>query len=252
MRQGTKKRRLSILVLLAAAASLGLSACGGGDASIPAEKAFALSASALSGSDRYGFNGEVSVVGPGGMIADKSRFSGEVTGHGNLNLKWSGGQKLGSGSMAKPVSYQPLQLLEAIGNRSAKVAYAGPPDPAGNVLLRISLSEEAARRRIADALRTDLAKIRSDTEKRKLTAAERTRAERMLSQASRQMESALATLKVNTVCLWKTDPKTWFPRQMTERTELSYQWQGQARREERISVTNFLRSDRNGTMVTDS
>ena len=57
--------------------------------SLPADEAFALSASALSGTENYSFDGDVTVVDPGGWVSDKAKFQGEVSSHGNLKLQWS-------------------------------------------------------------------------------------------------------------------------------------------------------------------
>jgi hypothetical protein len=238
--------RSAAFLLLAAAITL--PACQANPDRLSAEKAFAMSASALSGSDHYGFDGEVSIYDPSGVLAETSRFQGEVTGHGNLNLKWSGGNEIRTRAAGSPGSYHPLQLLEAIGNHKAKVTYDRPPDADGTVRLRVTLDDAAARSRMAASLRAQLGQLKQNLQSRNLAPEERLQAKEILSRADRQMETALSTLRVRTVCLWETDNRTWFPRQMKEQSELTYTWLGKPGKEKRVSVTNFLPAGRNGTM----
>ncbi|MBW5444702.1 hypothetical protein GE107_01295 [Cohnella sp. CFH 77786] len=216
---------------------------------VSAEKAFALSASALSGRDRYAFAGEVSIIDPSGAVADNSRYEGEVTGHGNLDLQWTGGQLLRArGATVRPTSFHPMQLLKAIQSGNASAAYDGPPAADGTVRLRLTVGPETARRQIAEGLRAQMAELKADADARGLRPEQRKRADQVLSRANRHLEAALYTLQVRTVVLWTADRKTWFPRRMTERTELAYTWDGNPYREERVSATDFLSAGRNGTM----
>jgi hypothetical protein len=246
--------RTLITAALAVCTLVSLSACLGNEASMPAEKAFALSASALSGSDRYGVDGEISIYDHNGVVAEQSRYTGEVTGHGKLNLQWSGGRGRGIRTRVAgdPASYHPLQLLKAIKKGKAEVVYAGQPDPNGDLQFRVTLAEEAARSQIADSLRAEMKQLRTEMNGREWGPSERGQANRVLAEADRNLEAALSGLRVNTVCLWSADRRTWFPRQMTEQTELAYKWKGKPYREKRVSVTNFLPAGQSGTMVKNS
>ncbi|WP_123039937.1 hypothetical protein [Cohnella candidum] len=239
---------------LASAALLGLSClsgCMGYGNQVPADKAFAMSASALAGSESYGFAGEVAIYDPSGTVANQSRYQGEVTGHGNLNLKWSGGQVLRAKAAEEgPSTFHPMELLKAIQSGGAKAEYdtQQAANGAGDVRLRLTLVPETARNQIANSLKEELDRLRTDLKGRKLTAEQKKRAEDLLTHADSRLDAALATLKVQTVCLWTADPKTWFPRQMTEQTQLAYTWNGKPYSEKRVSVTDFLPAGRSVTM----
>lgn len=223
-----------------------LQSCAMWPASMPAEKAFALSASALSGSERYDFNGEVAIVDAGGWIANRAQYKGEVVEHGKLNMKVTpSGQGTSSNAPQPAPAFQPLQLLQAIQNGSASIRYAERPTRSDPVQFQIELDDAVARKRMADGLRAELAAVRSESA---MIRQNREAAEKVLTQAEKTMEEALSTLQVETVCRWSADPRTWFPRQLREETVLEYTWDGKPYREKRVSVTNFLPRDRNGTI----
>ncbi|MDB4866028.1 MAG: hypothetical protein JWR03_361 [Cohnella sp.] len=219
---------------------------------MPPEKAFALSASALSGSDRYRVAGQVSIFDPNGVMAGKSRYEGEVTGHGNFNLKWSEGAPLvrirAAGGQQSPARFQPLQLLDEVHHGTAQVVYADQPYADGNVRLLVKLNDNAAKRRVAEGLRAELSGLRTEIKGKTLSSASRNQAATVLDQAGRNLNKALSTLHVKTLCLWTADRNTWFPRQMKEETELAYEWNGKTLREKRVTETNFLRGGPNGTI----
>ncbi|KIL35215.1 hypothetical protein SD71_14250 [Cohnella kolymensis] len=106
-----------------------LQGCAMWPASMPAEKTFAMSASALSGSERYGFNGEVAVVDAGGWVVNRTAYKGEVVGHGKLNMTVTPPQQ-GTAAEAQKNGdgFQPLQLLQAINNGSAAIRYTERPN----------------------------------------------------------------------------------------------------------------------------
>ena len=227
----------------------GTSACTGGGKPMSADKAFALSASALSGMDSFGFDGQLSIVDPAGTVAAHSRYRGEVTGHGDLKLQWTGGQMLGSAAAPEvPAAYNPLQILKAIQNDGANVACEGLPTDDGTVRLKVTLPDETARRRVAEQLRSELAQIKAGLNGRRLSAAKRKEAGQIVDEAGGQLEAALSTLRARTFCLWTADRKTWLPSRMTEETELVYAWKGRPCRERRVSVTDFLPGGSSGTM----
>jgi hypothetical protein len=229
-----------------------LSGCTQRKSDMPANKAFALSASALSGSDRYGVAGEVAIYDPNGVMAGNSRYEGEVTGHGNFNLKWSEGSSavraLEATTQKGQPAFQPLQLLSEVEHGKAAVKYADNPYAGGNVRLLVNLNGNAAKRRIADGLRAEIRGLRNSMTGKTLRPDQRKQAENVLNKADRSLNEAIATLQVNTVCLWTADRSTWFPRQMREETELAYRWNGKSFREKRVSETNFLHGGSNGTM----
>lgn len=205
--------------------------------SLPADKAFALSASALSGSERYEFAGEVSVFDPGGYIGGRAAYEGEVTMHGKLSMQW---KSAGSASLEtnsrQTTAYRPLQLLESIKGESATITYAEKPVPDQPVRMRIKLDDKVARERLVKVLRDDFALLRADNG---LLRGDPAKAEQILLDANKRLEEALSTLKVSTVCQWTADPKNWFPSQLKEESTLSYRWDGKPYKEKRISETNF-------------
>jgi hypothetical protein len=223
-----------------------LQGCMASTNSLPANKALALSASALSGSESYGFSGEVSVINPGGFVGSKAAYEGEVTSHGNMKMKWTNSMALTT--TTKPhntTSYQPLQLLESINSQSAVISYVQAPSPNRPVHLQIKLDDDVARKRVVAGLRADLALLRSDNN---LLKGNRKEADKILSNAGKRLDTAISTLKVTTVCDWTTDPKDWFPNQLKEETVLTYMWDNKPCREKRVSKTNFLHNAQNGTM----
>jgi hypothetical protein len=229
-----------------------LSGCMAASNTLPANKALALSASALSGSESYDFDGEVSVFDPGGFVGSRSAYEGEVSSHGNMKIKWKtkdtipvASSSVSSKSISK-TTYRPLQLLESIGAKSAVISYAEQPLPAQPVRLRIQLDDNVAKERVAAGLRADFELLRADKELRK---GDPEKANQILSDAGQRLETALTTLKVKTVCQWTANPKGWFPSQLTEETVLSYTWDGKPFQEKRISETNFLLKAQDGTII---
>lgn len=223
-----------------------LQGCALWPASMPAEKAFGLSASALSGSERYGFNGEVAVVDAGGWVANRAKYKGEVVGHGKLNMEVTPSQQGTAANSQQPApGFQPLQLLQAINNGSASISYVERPNRSEPVQFRIKLDKDVARKRIATSLKGDLAAVRNE---KAFAGKNREAAEKVLRRADKTLDEALSTLQVSTVCLWSADPRTWFPRRLKEETVLEYRLGGRSYREKRVSVTNFLPADRSGTI----
>lgn len=225
-----------------------LAACASASTRHSPEEALALSASALSGSDDYGFDGVLSIYDPFGAVVNRSRFTGKVTGHGRLDIQWHGGTLQAEQAAAPAGPYRPLRLLEAIQSRHAVVAYDDPVARDGVVRLRIDVKPDAAKARVADDLRAGLAALRDEWGRKALSPERERQAKAILDRAERQLEETLATLTVQTRCQWQADGHTWFPRQMTEHTELTYERAGRTYREKREAVTRFLPPGRNGTM----
>ncbi|TFE31814.1 hypothetical protein [Cohnella luojiensis] len=229
-----------------------LTGCMAASNTLPADEAFALSASALSGSESYEFDGEVSLLDPGGLVGSRAAYEGEVSLHGNLKMRWKTKESnpVTSDSVkSKPISttaYRPLQLLEYIKAKSAVISYAEQPVPAQPVRLRIQIDENVATERVAAGLREDFKLLLADGELRKGNP---DKANQILSDADQRLETALTTLKVKTVCQWTANPNGWFPSQLTEETVLSYTWDGKPFQEKRISETNFLLKAQDGTMI---
>ena len=243
-----RRRRNKAMLSSVCFVAMMLSACSSANSRTSPEQAFALSASALSGSDHYRFEGELLIYDPLGAVAKRSQYAGEVTGHGNLKIQWSGDPEQIVQLGAKDGRYRPLQLLEAIQNRHAAVAYVDPPSGNGTVQLHIALKPETAKSRIADNLRKELEQLKEDWSKRNLKPDQRREATAILTKASGQLEEALSTLTVQTRCLWVANNRTWFPLQMTEQTEMAYEREGKSYRENREAVTRFLTAGRNGTI----
>jgi hypothetical protein len=242
----SKQRAIWIFLFGTIFALLQLQGCMNSSSSMPANKAFALSASALSGSENYAFDGEVSVFSPAGFVGSKTAYEGEVKGHGDLRIQWKDANAHAvSVQSPSKTTYQPLQLLEAIKGNSAVIAYAETPSPNRPVHFQIKLDDKVARERVITGLRADFALL---SNKSNLLGANPVEANKIISRSKKKLEAALATLKVTTVCDWTADPKDWFPRQMREETALAYTWDGMPCREKRISETNFLHNARNGTM----
>jgi len=216
----------------------GLSGCAGASIRVPADQAFALSASALSGSDNYAFTGEVAVINPGGKVGSRASYEGEVSDHGNLKVQW---KNLNATSEAAASSnrndYRPLQILESINGQTAKISYTEQPIASQPVSLQIQLDEKTAKERIASGLKKEMALLRADSA---LLGRHPERSEEILAAADKRLEMMLSTLKATTVVHWKANPKNWFPYQMTEETVLSYEWQGKSYQEKRTAETNFL------------
>jgi hypothetical protein len=225
---------------------LQLQGCIPSSSSMPANKAFALSASALSGSENYAFDGKVSLINPAGFVGSEASYEGVVIGHGDLRIQWKDANTHAvSVKSPSKISYQPLKLLAAIKGNSAVIAYAKTPSPNSPVHFQIKLDDKVAREREVAGLRADFALLSNESN---LLRGNPVEARKIISRSKKKLEAALATLKVTTVCNWTADPKDWFPRQMSEETALAYTWNGMPCREKRISVTNFLHNAQNGTM----
>lgn len=209
-----------------------------GTGNLPAEEAFALSASALSGSESYGLSGEVSVIVGGGFIANKLAYEGEVTGHGNLNIKWKNTSWKAMADRPVESNYEPLDLLKSIQDKSASISYkANAADP-NQVQFTIKIADSVAKRRIADQLRKELNALEQD---KALMQRMPEQSAKVLSDAKATLEDAIGSLKVTTDCQWGANKRTWFPTRLQEETVLQYKWKGKPYREKRMSVTNFAR-----------
>ncbi|MBO9599345.1 MAG: hypothetical protein J7559_16180 [Cohnella sp.] len=211
---------------------------------LSAEKAFALSASALSGSENYGLSGEVSVIDSGGLVANKLAYEGEVTGHGNLNVQWKNLSAKGMAERPVESNYEPLDLLKSIQDKTANITYANGANP-DQVQFTIKLDEAVAKRRIADQLRKELSALEQD---KVLLERNPVQSAKVLSNAKTTLDEALSGLTVTTDCQWYANKRTWFPNKLQEETVLQYQWKGKTYREKRVSVTNFRQASRNGTI----
>jgi hypothetical protein len=206
--------------------------------SMPADKALALSASALSGSEKYGVSGEVSVVDAIGIVANRVSYEGQVTGHGNIKVQWKNASSTSAAaSPADSNGYEPLDLLKSIQGKTSTIAYTPSVSSPDQVEFTIKLDDAVAKRRIADHLRKDLTAIGQD---KILLQRNPEQAAKVLSKANATLESAIASLKVTTNCLWTANKRTWFPTRLQEETLLQYEWKGKAYQEKRVSVTNFL------------
>jgi len=230
-----------------------LQGCMTSSSSMPANKALALSASALSGSEEYKFAGKLSVFDPIGFVGHKAEYNGEVTLHGNLKIQWkpsNTGTGLYSSNTKKQqqpvIAYEPLQLLQAIKDQSAVITYAEQPVPSQPVHLQIKLDDTVAKERVAEDLRAEFALLRADTG---LVQSNPVKAEDLLNAANKRLEAALSTLSVRTACEWTANPKDWFPSQLKEETILTYSWDGKTYQEKRIAETNFLSGAQGGTMM---
>jgi hypothetical protein len=223
-----------------------LQGCMASTTSLPAEKAFALSASALSGVEDYQFKGEVSVIDPRGRVSNTAAFEGEVIGHGNLKMQWKTSEKEATYvKLQGMTAYKPLQLLKAFNGKSAIITYAQTPADSQNVHFQIKLDDLVAKERIAKGLREELALLRSEND---LMRGDPVKAEGILNKADERLEAALSSLKVTTVCDWMANQRDWFPYQLKEQTELTYTWNEHSLHEKRVSETNFLLNAVNDTM----
>lgn len=222
-----------------------LQGCMASPAALSAEEAFALSASALSGIERYRFKGEVSIIDPGGWVSNKAAFEGEVIDHGNLKMQWKTSDLYAASSKPGITSYKPLQLLEAINGKSAVITYAEAPIPSQAVHFQIRLDERVAKMRVVKGLREEFALLRSEQGH---LLGDTAKAEEILSKSERRLEEALSSLRVTTVCDWTADPQNWFPHQLKEQTVLTYIWNEQSLQEMRVSRTNFLLHTADGTI----
>ena len=234
--------------------------CGDREGRTPRE-AFALSASALSGQDRFAFEGELTVIGPDGRTERRTRYRGQVDGHRPSVLQWGGaaaaeqaepaarGRGAGrSESVARPGAWaaepdeddgHPLALAAALQAGPAAIEFA--PGQGTAVALRITLDPAAARLRAEAPLRRALAALRRE----RVRAAEASPGDgarmRRFEQEERRLREMLATLRASTVCVWSADRRTWFPRELREETTLSYRQGGRDVTVKRTAVTNFRR-----------
>lgn len=226
---------------------IGLTGCqfaGSGD--MTADEAFALSASALSGSESYGLSGEVSVLDASGIVANRAEYEGEVTEHGKLNVQWKSSNTMAAATDQTSASlYEPLGLMEAIQAKSASIAYRNNGGDADEVHFEIKLNGDVAKRRIADQLRKELSALEED---KTLLARKPDQSASLLAEAKMTLEKAIDSLKVTTNCEWSANRRTWFPTRLQEDTVLEYKWNGKSYSEKRASVTNFRTGSGDGTM----
>ncbi|MBB6735865.1 hypothetical protein, partial [Cohnella zeiphila] len=208
--------------------------CGGSGEASPRD-AFALTASALSGVDRYSFAGELTQYGPDGKVERRSGYRGRVEDHRPAAMQWNGGAAAGDGE-----GRHPLELAAALQAAPAAVEYV---PASGMVKLRITLDPAAAKERVARPLRSrlsglkrdgqDLLRVDSASPDARESAAARER-------ETRRLERKLSTLRVATVCEWTADRRTWFPSELREETTVAYRDEnGRDIAEKTTSVTNF-------------
>ncbi|MFC5532316.1 hypothetical protein [Cohnella yongneupensis] len=213
---------------------------------LPADEAFALSASALSGSESYGLSGEVSVVDSKGFVANRMSYEGQVTGHNNVKVQWTNGNaKSTSTRQVETSSYEPLDLLQSIKGKTSAIAYKPLSNRPDEVQFTIKLDDDVAKRRIADHLRKELTDLGQE---KVLLQRKPDQSAKVLTQAKATLEDVLGSLKVTTNCQWTANRRTWFPTQLQENTLLQYKWKGKTYEEKRVSVTNFRAASGNGTI----
>lgn len=223
-----------------------LQGCMAASTSLSADEAFALSASALSGIDRYSIEGEVVILGPAGKVSGKAGYEGEVTGHGNLKLKWRAmSANAASDKNHTVTSYQPLKLLELFNEKSTVIQYSEASKPKGKIHFNIKLNDRIALDRVKADLRAELKLLRSESDLLKRAPKE---SDRILTRAEKRLEQALETLRVTTVCDWTANQKDWLPQQFKEQTVMTYTWNNQSYKEERTSVTHFHLNDQDDTI----
>lgn len=243
-----EKIRLTFAVLAFAC----LQGCmNAGPNAMPADKAFALSASALSGVESYGVEGEVSIVGASGNVVRATAFEGIVNDHDQVKMKWTNmaapsDEKITTLSVAKQ-TYEPLGLLSSIRSHTAKIEYNLQAAEANEdqVSFSIRLDDNEAKRRIETLLRKELSDLEAD--KALLERSPKASAN-VLGQAKKTLENTLSGLKVTTDCVWTANRRTWFPARLQEDTVLTYEWQGKTVTERRESYTNFRKSSGSDTM----
>ncbi len=227
---------------------LNVQGCMNSPSQLSANEAFALSASALSGSESYEFTGEVSMFDPSGTVRRKDAYEGEVTSHGNLKLQWKNSDTLSTSTSAnsqQKTAYRPLQLLESIKGKSAVISYSENPVSSQPVQFEIKLEDATAKERVVQGLRDELALLGADKD---LLRGDPVKADQILHEANMRLEATLSTLQVTTVCHWTADARSWFPSQLKEETVLSYTWDNKSYKEKRISETNFTNKAQGGTM----
>ncbi|MBB6636432.1 hypothetical protein [Cohnella thailandensis] len=223
---------------------LGAAGCAIGGKLSP-EAAFALSASALSGTDRFSFDGRLSAYDPDGRLADQAGYRGEVTGHKPAALAWEG---TAASSFSSSYWSHPLSLVSYVesGSSEVKAAASNPNE----VVLEMKLDPEAARRRIRDELRNQMRAVAEETgvliaDSQGTTISQ---AKLKIEESNRVLEEALKSLSVTTSCRWTADRRTWFPKKLSEESVLSYTLAGKRYSEKRISETNFERKADSGTI----
>lgn len=214
---------------------------------MPPEKAFALSASALSGRDGYSYAGEWAAFGADGAALGGASYRGLVSGHRPIVLQSDGPGGAGGGQ-----GHHPLALAEAAQLQASEIAYAPPPSR-DTVAFRIAVRPEAARRAIAEPLRRQMEEARRSLNARIDPSREndrnpRAKAFRALGRSEAELEERLASLEASTVFTWIADKRTWFPKELREETELRYEADGKERRERRTSVTIFRKGGSGDTM----
>ncbi|RUS48338.1 hypothetical protein [Cohnella sp. AR92] len=243
---GKLARRL-VGVAACAIGIVALNGCAAGNLSPTA--AFALSASALSGTDRFGFDGRLSAYDPSGRLESQTGFRGEVSGHKPSALVWEG-----TAATASSSSYwnHPLTLVSAIEAGSSDLKYVSRSSD--EVELEMKLDPDVARDRIKKELRSQMSTVALETgrliSERREDAGEQAKSK--LEQANRVLDEALGTLSVSTVCRWKADPRTWFPKSLSEESLLTYTLSGNSYTEKRISETNFQPGRDSDTMKNGS
>lgn len=214
---------------------------------MPPERAFALSASALSGRDGYSYDGEWAAYSADGAALGGASYRGLVSDHRPLVLLWDGPGAAGGGQ-----GHHPLALSEAAQLQASEIAYAPPPSR-GTVAFRITLRPEAARRAVAEPLRRQVEEARRSLDaridpSREIDRKRRAKAFRALGRSEAELEERLASLEASTVFTWIADRRTWFPKELREETELRYEADGRERRERRTSVTIFRKGGFGDTM----
>ncbi|WEK52873.1 MAG: hypothetical protein P0Y55_09660 [Candidatus Cohnella colombiensis] len=217
--------------------------------SLSAKEALALSASALSGSERYNVSGEVTLINPSGMIASHLFYDGKISEHGKLNMQWraekegqiNGGFKERSAKEQKMQmeEFEPLEILDLIKGNKASVRYAKQTANKDEFELIMMLNDEVSRAHIANELRTQLNTIAEDEQQLLRQSAS---AQRLYAQAKQELEEKLARLQVTTECRWVASSRSWFPSQLSVETTMRYQWKNNMLQEKRVSQTHFLPS----------
>lgn len=242
--------RLACAVLICAC----LQGCmNAGPENKPAAEAFALSASALSGVESYGVDGEVAIYNANGALLRKSSFDGSVTNHDRVSIQWNSLSALSAQSVTTTKTgvvrrtYEPLGLLASIREKTASISYNLQATEASGDLVSfaIALDGGVAKKRIETELRDELSALEAD---KALLAAKPKEAAAVLAGAKKTLDAALASLRVTTNCVWTADRKTWFPTRLQEDTVLEYVWNGKPVAEKREAVTNFRKSAGSDTM----
>ncbi|MCC3372968.1 hypothetical protein [Cohnella sp. REN36] len=204
--------RLLAIALFATAMLAAGSGCARRAPDKPPAEAFALSASALSGDNRFAYTGEAAAYDGQGVLVSRVPYGGEVTHHRLAALSGAGAEASTQRGLERP-----LELVSAAEREAVSVAYA-PERRAGEVSLRLVLSPGAAQRRMREALRDTLP------------------------------AEALRTLHADTVVWWTADRRTWFPIRMREESVVRYRSDGRDREERRTSVTDFHRTPDSDTI----